>query len=796
MFNNIKNRFKKASSARRESGFTLVEILVTVALLSIVALITTVTLINATQANDKFVRGTMNQGQLLNSLSIVTRDISLAQDITHAGKDYLVMNTLENSVPYKDFIFQWKPGKTLAFPGVDTTKLPARPTIIEYKVRNGNTAAPEVKVLVEGYDPKADTTPIFRYFNAENSEFSVLPVPTNDLPNIKRVDIHFVSYIEGREVPMELATSAVPRSASTLPIFTANQPSPPQAPVLKGTLPPGTTAANLNWSAIAGATSYTLSRENRLQPSSPMVITTTTGTSFVDPNLVWGETYVYTVIASGPSGVSPTSNSVSLTVVPDKTYFINIDPKRTAPIAGYTVARDLTNQLTWQPMNGATGYILYRAGTEIYRGPATTFADLNRKFGDTTSYTVLAYNSGLNGSGGNGAMSNPHSLISPPLAPSMSIVVNDTTSVTAGNPPNSSNTINIVRSPNAHGYSWQSGSTSTNTAEFLNTNNATQNQTVNWGSSTWYDVQAYNDAGYGPSSTPQLANQRPGPFSIVSTPVTQRAKYTNTLEYDGVASQNTNGAISANWQASAGANNGYDFRLVLENSFGGPVVAGTADRSSSTGGTSASIDNVTPGSIYQYSVTAKASNGTSRQAPVARIQTAPDVPQSGNVWIVCNNKPDGWQWMNYAYSSNTTPRYGAADNTWRTQFARNNQTAYGTGLDGWVGVGWSSAQTQSDTSSTNYTTGFKLQNVLNLRAGTTGNPNSFVIDAYGTYHRSATDAWGNQYEPAGNTPQNAGFNGCPYNGWSEPSNPCYGATSATWTPQCTMGTGRPSWSTQ
>lgn len=792
MLTNFRKTLQKIRGKNSESGFTLIEILVAISLMAIVATIATMTVINATQANDKFVRGTMNQSQLLDSISIVTRDISLSNQIIAAGKDYLVMNTVENGVAYKTSVFAWKPGKTLAFSGVTTSKLPAQSSIIEYKVRNGDTVNPQVKTLVDGYNPQDSTTPIFRYFAEDNTEFTIMPIPADQLNDVKRIQIHFLSYIDGRDVPMELETSAIPRSGQTLPGITADGVNIiPQTPILRGTLTPGTTTAKLMWSNIAGATSYTLSRENDKQTTSPQVTTTTPNTNFDDPNLTWGETYVYSVIASGPGGVSAPSNKVSLTVVPDKEFFINIDPNRKAPIANYTVARDLTNQLAWQPLNGATGYVLYRGGVEIYRGPATTFGDTGRNYGDVTTYTVLAYNSGQNGSGGNGLMSDPITLISPPVAPRISVVANDNTA----NANSSSNTVNLnARITNSNGYSWQSGDNCT-TSEFAKNNNTTVNQVVDWGSTTCYTAQSYNAAGFSPKSPPITANQKPGPFSIGATTLTSRSKYVNKLEYDGVTSSNENGNFQSNWGASSGADSGYSMRLFIKDALGSSTIAGTTDRTIATGGTSASINNVTPGVIYQFDVTAKAANGLTRPASASKIvQTAPDIPRSGHVWIVCNNKADGWQWMNYAYDANGKPLYGAADRTSRIQFASNNQTALTTSLNGNLAIGNSTAQTNTDTSTGLVTQGFRLTNILDLRAGASGNTNSPTIQAYGTYHKLSLGADGKWHDVGGNTGPYNSFVDCGNGGWKEPSNPCYGRDMSNGMPaNCGMGNGRPWW---
>lgn len=811
----MKTKFNAAFREGRktsESGFTLIEILVAVALLAIVSIVVTSTVLNATQANDKFARGTMNESQLIDSTSLITREISLATNIIQAGDDNLVMDTLESGEPYKEHFFMWM-GSPVTDPsslgvdqafitkyGINTSTFPKVPTLMEYKVKNGDTANPIIRTLIDGYSPGTSAAPIFRYFDTKNSEVDLDPatyrVPDANLGEIKRIELRFTSYITGRDLPMEMATSAVPRSAalqSTNPVPVGQPIITLPAPYLQGTLTPGTTTAKLSWGAIAGATGYTLYRENRLQATNPQVaaiIPDGSTTTFDDINRTWGEDYTYSITASGPAGVSPLSNKITLTVVPDKTRFINFNTKQMEPVANFTVARDLKNQLTWQAMNGATGYTLYRGGVQIYRGTSTTWADTGRAFGDITTYTVLAYNSGQYGSGGNGAISDPASLISPPKAPAITGIANDTNSGTT-----STNRINISAAiPNALSYSYQSGAApGTTTTQWTSGPGLGATQTVNWGTTVCYANFATNDAGFSPKSNIVCLDQKPGPFGILTITQTPREKYTNTLEYDGVSAQNQTGSLVASWQSSLGAATGYNIRVAISDYKGGGGVGGTVDRSASTTSTSATTNAVTPGVVYTYWVTAVAANGEVRSTSKT-VQTQPDVPQWGEVYITCSNFSNGYQYMNYAYNSDTSPRYGGANYTARRQFAQNHQTAYGANLDDNLTPGWSSARTESDTSSGMYTSGFTLQNFLTVTANY-GDPSSAVMKAYGTYHHLGYN--GGWYEAPGNTATGTAFSGCGGPGnFVEPSNPCYGYTAETFYAGCTYGKGRPNWTTQ
>jgi hypothetical protein len=138
-----------------------------------------------------------------------------------------------------------------------------------------------------------------------------------------------------------------------------------------------TTSATIYWSSVPGATGYELYRGGVLVYSGPNVTFTDTGLS---PNTVYGYTAraynAYAVSPHGPLGAVMTLRALSGT-------------------PGPPVASNLTNTslwLTWDPVDGATGYELYRGSTLIYSGPNRIFMVANLTPGTTYSFTLRATN--------------------------------------------------------------------------------------------------------------------------------------------------------------------------------------------------------------------------------------------------------------------------------------------------------------------------------------------------------------------------------------------------------------------
>jgi hypothetical protein len=148
---------------------------------------------------------------------------------------------------------------------------------------------------------------------------------------------------------LTVTTTAAPVAAPAIPAA----PAAPAATLIT------TTGLTLNWTAVAGATGYTVYQNGVALP----VVAGTAVTRAI-AGLTAGTTYLYTVVASNAGGASAQSPvlTVATTAVP-LTLSNVAAPVPTKSLTAPTVAGQLT--LTWPAVTGATSYVIYKNGVML-----------------------------------------------------------------------------------------------------------------------------------------------------------------------------------------------------------------------------------------------------------------------------------------------------------------------------------------------------------------------------------------------------------------------------------------------
>jgi hypothetical protein len=140
---------------------------------------------------------------------------------------------------------------------------------------------------------------------------------------------------------------------------------------------PGDGLVALSWSAVHGATGYTVQ-------STGVPVATTATTAVTLTGLTDGTTYMLRVVATDPSG--PSAPSAVVLAAP-------VLPLPTAPTALAASAVTASGaSLTWDPVPGATGYLVSDDGTSIGTTTDATFTDTGAAAGAPATYSVAAVN--------------------------------------------------------------------------------------------------------------------------------------------------------------------------------------------------------------------------------------------------------------------------------------------------------------------------------------------------------------------------------------------------------------------
>lgn len=509
-----------------EQGWSLVNTLVTVILTLVIGSVAVALIVSAQRGSSQFTDTVMTESELNNAMSTMTRSITTAENVIVADDNLLKVSTTENGKKADVTYFAWAPdkwndvkpyvtGEYATGTALAQGDLPAFPAVVSatsvYSSDGKASGKPEVRVLVNGYIQESGNK-LFTYFDSADDKLPTV-ILGDDTKAVERIQIHLKATVEGRDAPMELATSVVPRIAGD-----ADRTGPdaqpvdevPQAVTLTGTLPPRTQESTLKWNAVDGADAYVLYRGNALQESNPKMLATTTATTWKDSDDIrWGETYTYYVVATNYAGAGPSSNVVALTATPP------------APVLEGSINSSQHNVITWEPSNGAIGYRILKDGN-VWRTlnghDSTTTTDTAVNPGETHTYKAVAFNGNGTGKGttlGNGDShwSNEVTLVTP-VAPTLTGKTEKGDRILNWNQPPGGQAYELKRiSPSGKSFGSQTGRT------------YTDKEALKGNTSFKYQVRAHN--GYGWSGWSNIVDLNPIPAPVQPTV----SDYTNG--YDG-----------------------------------------------------------------------------------------------------------------------------------------------------------------------------------------------------------------------------------------------------------------------
>jgi hypothetical protein len=195
----------------------------------------------------------------------------------------------------------------------------------------------------------------------------------------------------GSTVTYSVAAVNLSGSGPTAMVDVVTLPAAPGAPSTSGATASG---ATLSWAPVTGATGYVVDAQGAQ-------VATTTATTYTDTSAPSGSDITYTVAAFDVSGVGAPSAPVTVTTVP------------AAPgglAASAVTAGGAT--LVWNPVTGATSYLVSVGGVVIGTSTTTTYTDGSAPAGSGITYSVAAVNvSGV------GAPSAPVTVTTVPAAP-------------------------------------------------------------------------------------------------------------------------------------------------------------------------------------------------------------------------------------------------------------------------------------------------------------------------------------------------------------------------------------------
>jgi fibronectin type 3 domain-containing protein len=455
----------------------------------------------------------------------------------------------------------------------------------------------------------------------------------------------------------------------------------------------GNQRVNLSWTAVSGATSYTVLRGTATGgPYSTTVISGLTATNYSNTGLTNGTAYYYVVQAVSAGGTSVNSNQASAT------------PNTALAAPTNLVATGQTGQVTlsWTAVSGAVGYNIYRwiSGAQPYAPTYSSvtsnpYVDSGRTNGTSYFYVITAV-------GSNGSESTyTGSVVATPAAQPTGLTAR------AGN---TQVTLSWSAATGATRYNVYRGTTSNGQnatpIATLNDHSLTYTDTgLTNGQTYYYKVTGANGAnGYGSAESTSSAEASATPLAALpQAPTGLNAIPGNhqvILSWNSVAS-----ATSYNVKRSTTFGQGYT-------TLSSPTSAGYTDTTALNATTyyyvvtavNASGEGANSAQVSATPQTASGTNGLTTIADAHTMQATPTVNNGYSATLYTGN-PTGSRYISYykfdlsgaggAITSATLKLTGGFVNTGNPSITSDNFSVYAVSDNSWteLGINWNNQPT-------------------------------------------------------------------------------------------------------